>query len=123
MKILTVPWYRTHSTGSKKNGPHEFATFLENIFASEIGFELPRLKTLVREVQADIVQFAMAELRHALKQLRRNKCADSNGIVAECFVHGNLELHEHLLFLLCTRPSQSETLRLRSHRDIGKIKT
>ena len=34
----------------KKNGPHEFATFLENIFASEIGFELPRLKTLVREV-------------------------------------------------------------------------
>ena len=84
-------------------GPDEFATFLENIFASEIGFESPRLKTLVREMKAsglrDIEQFTMVELQDALKHLRRNKCADSNGIVAECFVYGSLELHEHLLRL------------------------
>ena len=71
------------------------------MFASEIGFESPRLKTLVREIKAtgcrDKEQFTMVELQDPLKHLRRNKCADSNGIVAECFVYGSLELHEHLL--------------------------
>ena len=42
--------------------------------------------------------------------------------------HGNADdlhtLEKQLNFaLLCARPSQSETLRLRSHRDMGKIKT
>ena len=82
-------------------GPDEFANFLENIFASEMGFESPSLKSLVRETNTTgfrgIERFTMVELQDALKHLRRNKCADSNGIVAECFVHGNLELHEHLL--------------------------
>ena len=82
-------------------GPDEFANFLENIFASEMGFESPTLKSLVREMKTtgfrDIERFTMVELQDALKHLRRNKCADSNGIVAECFVHGSLELHEHLL--------------------------
>ena len=34
-------------------GPDEFATFLENIFASEIGFESPRLKTLLQEIKSN----------------------------------------------------------------------
>ena len=82
-------------------GPDEFANFLENIFASEMGFESPSLKSLVRETKTtgfrETERFTMVELQDALKHLRRNKCADSNGIVAECFVHGSLELHEHLL--------------------------
>ena len=82
-------------------GPDEFANFLENIFASETRFESPNLKSLVRDMKTtgfrDIERFAMVELQDALKHLRRNKCADSNGIVAECFAHGSLELHEHLL--------------------------
>ena len=69
-------------------GPDEFTTFLENIFASDFGFESPRLKTLVREIKAtgfeDIERFTMVALQDALKHLRRNKCADSKGIVAEC---------------------------------------
>ena len=57
----------------------------------------------MREIETtglwDVEPFTMVELKHALKHLRRNKCADSNGIVAECFVYGSLELHEHLLRL------------------------
>lgn len=41
----------------------------------------------------------MLTLQHALKHLRRNKCADSNGIVAECFAYGSLEFCEHLFCL------------------------
>ena len=85
------------------NGPDEFANFFENIFASEIGFESPDLKSLVREMAAtgfgDVEPFTMVQLQNALKHLRRNKCADSNGIVAECFVSGSLELHERLFRL------------------------
>ena len=82
-------------------GLDELANFLENMFASEMGFESPSFKSLVREMKTtgfrDIERFTMVELQNALKHLRRNKCADSNGIVAECFVHGSLKLHEHLL--------------------------
>ena len=78
--------------------PDEFAIFLENIFASEIGFESPDLNSLVREMETtgfgDVEPFTMADLQNALKNLRRNKCADSCGIV-----DGSLELHEHLLRL------------------------
>ena len=84
-------------------GPHEFANFLENVFASEIGFESRDLKSLVREMETtgfgDVEPFTMVDLQNALKNLRRNKCADSYGIVAKCFVYGSLELHEHLLRL------------------------
>ena len=59
------------------------------------------LKTLVRETKStgfrDVERFTMVELQDAMAHLLRNKCADSNGIVAECFVHGSLEMHEHLL--------------------------
>ena len=41
----------------------------------------------------------MVELRNGLKHLRRNKCADSNSVVAKCFVYGSLELHEHVFRL------------------------
>ena len=82
------------------HGPHEFAILLETIFASEHGFESPRLKTLVRARKAtsfrDIQQFTLVELQDALKHLRRNKCIHSNGIVAECFVYGSLEWHERI---------------------------
>lgn len=44
-------------------------------------------------------QVTMLTLQHALKHLRRNKCADSNGIVAECFAYGSLEFCEHLFCL------------------------
>ena len=66
--------------------------FLENIFASEIGFDSPSLK-----------KFGMMNVspwlnpQDALQHLRRNICADSNGIVTECFVHWSLESHDHLL--------------------------
>ena len=85
------------------NGPDEFEFFFENIVASEIGFESPDLKSLVREMAAtgfgDFEPFTMVELQNALKHLRRNKCADSIGIVAERFVSGSLELHERLVRL------------------------
>ena len=41
----------------------------------------------------------MLTLQNALKHLRRNKCGDSNGIVAECFAYGSLEFCEHLFCL------------------------
>ena len=48
-------------------GPDEFANFLENILASEIGFESPSLKSLVREMKTtgfrDIERFNMVELQ------------------------------------------------------------
>ena len=62
-------------------------------------FESPRHKTLVREIKATggpgLEQFTMVELQDARKHFRGNKCADSNRLVAECFVYGSLELHEH----------------------------
>ena len=98
----------THPCSTKKDeeypGPDEFANFLENVFASETGFGSPYyLKSLVREMETtgfwDVEPFTMVELKNVLKHLRRNKCADSNGIVAECFVYGSLELQKHLLRL------------------------
>ena len=32
-----------------------------------------------------------------LKEMRRNTCADTNGLVAECFFYGKLDLHKCLL--------------------------
>ena len=77
--------------------------FFENMFASKIGFEWCNLTTLVREKKTtgfvDVKPFTMVELQNALRHPRRSKCADSNSIVAEWFVYGNLELHEHLFRL------------------------
>ena len=41
--------------------------------------------------------FTILELQVVLKEMRRNKCADTGGLVAECFIYGNLDLHKCLL--------------------------
>ena len=80
-----------------------------------MGYESPNFKTLpdhlrvkgarkknlsVREMKAkgfrESERFTVGEVQAALKHLRRNNHPDSNGIVAECFVYGSPELHEHL---------------------------
>lgn len=74
-------------------------------FASEIDFESFNLNYLVRPMKTtrfwDVECFTSPcfTLQNALKHLQRNKCADSNGIVAECFAYGSLEFREHLLCL------------------------
>ena len=83
-------------------GPNVFANFLENNIGSEIGFTSPNYKTLLRRETKtirfrNIERFTVDEAYNALKHRRRNKCADSNGNVAECFVYGSLKLHERLL--------------------------
>ena len=60
-----------HPCSTKKDeeypSPDELAIFLENIFASEIGFESPDLKSLVREMETtglwDVEPFTMVELK------------------------------------------------------------
>ena len=48
-----APVHPCSTTGGEEcPGPDEFATFLENIFASEIGLESPHLITVVREIEA-----------------------------------------------------------------------
>ena len=42
----------------------------------------------------------MVELEEGTRHLRQNKGADSNGIVAKCFVYGGFELLEHLLSII-----------------------
>ena len=80
-----------------------------------MGYESPNFKTLpdhlrvkgvrkknlsVREMKAkgfrESERFTGGEVQAALKHLRRNNHPDSNGMVAECFVYGSPELHEHL---------------------------
>ena len=88
------------------------AYFLDNIFAAEIAFVVffsPLLfKTLVPDLKTtrfrDAKPFPMVDPQEATRHLRQNKCADSNGIVAQCFVYGVFELLEHLvrsLSLMC----------------------
>ena len=79
--------------------------FLENVFASEISFECARIKPFVREIRTTWVQgikrFTLVELQSGLKHLRQNKCVDSNGIVAECFVYGRLGcMSIHFVYLI-----------------------
>ena len=82
-------------------GPDEFATFWKICLHPKLVLNCLVSRNLAQEIEAtcfrDIKRFTMLELQDALKHFRRNKRADSNGIVAECFVYGRLELHEHLL--------------------------
>ena len=79
----------------------EFAHFLGDIFASEVGFNSDELRALLEETSAnglsDTKPFTNVELQVVLKEMRRNKCADTSGLVAECFIYGNLDLHKCLL--------------------------
>ena len=79
--------------------------FLENVFASEISCEWVRIKPFVREIKTTWVQsikrFTLVELQGGLKHLRQNKCVDSNGIVAQCFVYGSLGcMSIHFVYLI-----------------------
>ena len=89
-----------HGESSKPNA-EEFAHFLGDIFASEVGFNSDELKALLEETSAnglsDIKPFTDVELQVVLKEMRRNKCADTSGLVDECFIYGNLDLHKCLL--------------------------
>ena len=69
---------------------HQFIFALPRRITPGIGFESPSLKI------RDDERFTMVEPQDALQHLRRNICADSNGIVTECFVHWSLESHDHL---------------------------
>ena len=95
-----APVHPCSTTGGEEcPGPDEFATFLENIFASEIGFESPHLITVVQEIEA-------TGFRETSHHGKRRKCTETLRakqmcwhIVAECFVYESLELHKHLLRL------------------------
>ena len=76
--------------------------FWKIFFASEIGFESPRIKTFVREIKATWVRGIKTFspwliTRWAENTYGENKCVDSNGIVARCFVYGSFRMHEHSL--------------------------
>ena len=97
---MPVQSKNVHGESSKPNA-EEFAHFLGDIFASEVGFNSDELKALLEETSAnglsDIKPFTDVELQVVLKEMRRNKCADTSGLVAECFIYGNLDLHKCLL--------------------------
>jgi len=104
-RIMLVPLFQCSTRNDEECfGPNEYAKFLENNIGSETGFESPNYKTLLREMKTirfrNIERFTVDEPHNALKHRRRNKCADSNGIVAACFVYRTLRLHERLLPLL-----------------------
>ena len=58
-----------------------------------------RTKLIETTGVGDVKLFTVAELKNVSKHLRRNKCADSKGIVAECFAYGCRGLREHVLRL------------------------
>ena len=78
-----------------------FAHFLGDIFASDTGFNSDELRALLEETSAnglpDVEPFTILELQVVLKEMKWNKCADTSGLVAECFIYGNLDLHKCLL--------------------------
>ena len=84
-----------------KSNAAEFAHFLGYIFASDTGFNSDELRALLEETSAnglpDVEPFTILELQIVVKEMRRNKCADTSGLVAECFIYGNLDLHKCLL--------------------------
>ena len=86
---------------TQKPNAEEFAHFLGDIFASDTGFNSDERRTLLEETSAnglpDVEPFTILELQVVLKEMRRNKCADTSGLVAECFIYGNLDLHKCLL--------------------------
>ena len=84
-----------------KPNAEEFAHFLGDIFASDTGFNSDELKALLEETSAsglpDVERFTKSALQVVLKEMKRNKCADTTGLVAECSIYGNLDLHKCLL--------------------------
>ena len=83
--------------------PESFAKFLEDIFHSNAGFGTEYLQSLLNSVKHkcrfDIPKFTMLELQRVMRQLKNRKCADADGLVAEMFKHGNLDLMNSLLEL------------------------
>ena len=73
-----------------KPNAEEFAHFFGDIFASDTGLNSDELRALLEETSAnglpDVEPFTILELQVVLKEMRRNKCADTSGLVAECFI-------------------------------------
>ena len=92
---------KSRNCETPKPNAEEFAHFLGDIFASDTGFSSGELKVLLEETSAnglpDVEPFTIFELQLVLKEMRGNKCADTSGLVAECFIYGNLDLHKCLL--------------------------
>ena len=92
---------KSRNCETPKPNAEEFAYFLGDIFASDTGFSSGELKVLLEETSAngvpDVEPFTIFELQLVLKEMRGNKCADTSGLVAECFIYGNLDLHKCLL--------------------------
>ena len=89
---------------SKSDGrplPEDFARYLGNIFSSDTGFGSPNVKKLLEETAAngfgDVHPFTVHELKQVLKQMRKNRCADSIDVLAEYFIFGSDELHQRLV--------------------------
>lgn len=74
---------------------------LGNIFSSDTGFGSPNVKKLLEETAAngfgDVHPFTVHELKQVLRQMRKNRCADSNDVLAEYFIFGSDELHQRLV--------------------------
>ena len=79
----------------------EFSKHLSNIFASEHGADqtapVPVRGEETTSSFAGIPEFQLMELQHVLKRLKNRKCPDENGMMAEMFKHGNMELQMCLL--------------------------
>ena len=78
-----------------------FARYLGNIFAPNTSLTSPRLAQLLEKIPANgfrnIPPLTIHDLKHVLKEMGRNRCADTNGVLLESFIFGNHDLHRRLL--------------------------
>ena len=83
--------YHAYKLGTKPL-PDDFASYLGNIFASDLSFNSPTLVRLLEEVSANgfsnLPLFNSYELKQFLKEMRKNRCADTNRVLAEYVIFG-----------------------------------
>ena len=88
----------------------ECANYLENVLASDTGFNSPKLVSLLEETAANCFgntfPFTNGESKQFSRGMGKNRCADANGVLADFFMFGTDDLH-HRLVTLCDDMIQS----------------
>ena len=78
--------------------PSKCADLLSNVYSTNVAFEYAS--------STSVPSFSIEEVRHAIRCMKKKKCADKHGIVLEMFLHGGdvvLErLHAYLNDILST---------------------
>ena len=97
----TFPVREKRPTTTNDITPDEFGCFLGDLFKSDSVFQngpvADYLQNIANSNDQAVPDFTMNELWSALKKMRRRKCVDESGIVAEMIKYASCEFLEYML--------------------------